>query len=157
MATHCSIPAWRIPWTEELGGLQSIGSQRVKHDWSNLARTHTHARAHTHTHTCTDFAITELWGHGPAISLVWTCSLTGTLASKAPSVLACLHSTTFSLGLRNQVGFQNFLTLPWNLQGSSNKPGLRRLLAAVAAAKSLQSCLSLCDPIDGSPPCSTVP
>ena len=27
-----SIPAWRIPWTEETGGLQSVGSQRVKHD-----------------------------------------------------------------------------------------------------------------------------
>ena len=32
MATHSSILAWRIPWTEELGGLQSIGSQRVGHD-----------------------------------------------------------------------------------------------------------------------------
>ena len=32
MATHSSIPAWRIPWTEEPGGLQSIGSQRVGHD-----------------------------------------------------------------------------------------------------------------------------
>ena len=29
MATHSSILAWRIPWTEELGGLQSMGSQRV--------------------------------------------------------------------------------------------------------------------------------
>ena len=29
--------AWRIPWTEELGGLQSIGSQRVRHDWNDLA------------------------------------------------------------------------------------------------------------------------
>ena len=29
MATHSSILAWRIPWTEELGGLQSIGSQRL--------------------------------------------------------------------------------------------------------------------------------
>ena len=28
MATHSSIPAWKIPWTEESGGLQSIGSQR---------------------------------------------------------------------------------------------------------------------------------
>ena len=28
MATHCSIPAWRIPWTEELGGLQSMGSKQ---------------------------------------------------------------------------------------------------------------------------------
>ena len=32
MATHSSILAWRIPWTEESGGLQSIGSQRVRHD-----------------------------------------------------------------------------------------------------------------------------
>ena len=32
MATHPSILAWRIPWTEEHGGLQSIGSQRVRHD-----------------------------------------------------------------------------------------------------------------------------
>jgi len=32
MATHSSILAWRIPWTEELGGLQSTGSQRVRHD-----------------------------------------------------------------------------------------------------------------------------
>ena len=32
MATHSSILAGRIPWTEEPGGLQSIGSQRVRHD-----------------------------------------------------------------------------------------------------------------------------
>ena len=32
MATHSSIPAWRIPWTEEPGGLQSLGSQRVRHN-----------------------------------------------------------------------------------------------------------------------------
>ena len=32
MATHCSILAWRIPWTEEPHRLQSMGSQRVGHD-----------------------------------------------------------------------------------------------------------------------------
>ena len=37
MATHSSILAWEIPWTEERGGLQSMGSQRVGHNW---ARTH---------------------------------------------------------------------------------------------------------------------
>ena len=68
MATHSSILAWKIPWTEEPGGLQSMGLQRVRHD-----------RA-TNTYTC-----------------------------------------------------------------------------IVAPAKSLQSCLSLCDPKDGSPPGSTVP
>ena len=33
MATHSSILAWRIPWTEEPGRLQSMGLQRVRHDW----------------------------------------------------------------------------------------------------------------------------
>ena len=32
MATHCSILAWRISWTEETGGLQFMGSQKVGHD-----------------------------------------------------------------------------------------------------------------------------
>ena len=32
MATHSTILAWRIPWTEKAGGLQSMGSQRVGHD-----------------------------------------------------------------------------------------------------------------------------
>ena len=32
MATHSSILAWRIPWTEESGKLQSMGLQRVRHD-----------------------------------------------------------------------------------------------------------------------------
>ena len=40
MATHSSILAWKIPWTEELGGPQSIGSQRVGHKLSNLACRH---------------------------------------------------------------------------------------------------------------------
>ena len=34
MVTHSSILAWRIPWTEEPGRLQSTGSQRVRHDWA---------------------------------------------------------------------------------------------------------------------------
>ena len=48
MATHSSILAWEIPWTEEPGELQSIGTQRVRH---NLALTHTHTHTPTHTHT----------------------------------------------------------------------------------------------------------
>ena len=48
MATHSSIPTWKIPWTEKPCGLQSMGLQRVKHDCTNLA--------HTHTHILTDFS-----------------------------------------------------------------------------------------------------
>ena len=37
MATHSSVLAWRIPGTGEPGGLPSMGSHKVRHDWSNLA------------------------------------------------------------------------------------------------------------------------
>ena len=40
MATHSSILAWKIAWTEGPGRLQSTGSQTARHDWSNLACTH---------------------------------------------------------------------------------------------------------------------
>ena len=43
MATHSSIPAWRIPWTEEPDGLQSMGLQKVRHDW---------VTQHTYTNAC---------------------------------------------------------------------------------------------------------
>ena len=39
MATHSSILAWRIPWTEEPSGLQAVGSQRVRHDQLTNATT----------------------------------------------------------------------------------------------------------------------
>ena len=42
IATHSSILVWKIPWTEEPGGLQSMGSQRARYDWA-------HTRADTIT------------------------------------------------------------------------------------------------------------
>ena len=43
MATHSSIPARRIPWTEKPGGLQSLGSQRVWQDWVTSTYIHTNS------------------------------------------------------------------------------------------------------------------
>ena len=40
MATHPSSLAWGIPWTEEPGGLPSMGLRGIRHDWSGLAHTH---------------------------------------------------------------------------------------------------------------------
>ena len=40
MVTHYNILVWRIPWTEEPGGLQFIGLQRIRHDWNDLAHMH---------------------------------------------------------------------------------------------------------------------
>ena len=47
METHSSILAWRIPGTEEPGGLQSTGLQRVRKDCSNIASTQMLVRAKT--------------------------------------------------------------------------------------------------------------
>ena len=49
VATHSSILAWRIPWTEEPGGLQSMGSQRVRHDWATSLTLLTNSMSHTPT------------------------------------------------------------------------------------------------------------
>ena len=49
MAPHSSILAWKIPWTEESGGLLPMRLQRVGHD---CGIEHTYARTHTHTHLC---------------------------------------------------------------------------------------------------------
>ena len=58
MATHSNILAWKIPWTEEHGGLQFMWLQRVGHNWSNWV--------HTHIHSCTSVPFTapvESQGH----------------------------------------------------------------------------------------------
>ena len=66
MATHFSILAWRIPWTEEPGGLQSVGSQRVGYD-SDLA--HMHA-----CNTMMGFCYKEYWsGSQTGTLLVFCC------------------------------------------------------------------------------------
>ena len=61
--THSRILAWSIPWAERPGRAQSMGSQRVRHDWARVCthtqthtqthkrHTHTHVHTHTHTHT----------------------------------------------------------------------------------------------------------
>ena len=49
MATHFSILAWKIPWTEESGGLWSIASKIVGHDWSDLACTFIYGKIITTT------------------------------------------------------------------------------------------------------------
>ena len=42
METHSSILTWRIPWTEEPGGLQSMGLQQLRRDWVTNTHTYTH-------------------------------------------------------------------------------------------------------------------
>ena len=56
MATHSSILAWKIQWTEEHSRLQSTGSQRVRHNWSGLAHAHWVCDAIQPTHPLSSFS-----------------------------------------------------------------------------------------------------
>ena len=58
--THSSILAWRIPWTEEPGGLQSLESQRVGHDWATEHR-HTTSTAEIYFLTVLEAEIPRPW------------------------------------------------------------------------------------------------
>ena len=65
MATHSSILAWRIPGTAEPGGLLSMGSHRVRHDWSNLAAAAAYMKGlvvfHTFFNLSLNLAIRSSW------------------------------------------------------------------------------------------------
>ena len=80
MATHSSILVWRIPWTEEPGRLELMGSQRVGHDY--VTNTHT-----THTHTHTKFALPKQpVGTDRVMVLVITQSFYSNSKSFAPNI-----------------------------------------------------------------------
>ena len=68
-AAHSSILAWRIPMDRGAWWATLIGSQRVGHDSSGLARTHTHTHTHTHTrtHNMGGIAVTYTRPSGPRL------------------------------------------------------------------------------------------
>ena len=74
MAIHSNILAWRIPKTEEPGGLQLVAKQRVGHDWAINA--HTHMRwEEREMWTGQDEPVTTVWGAGTLCSLqMWPYS-----------------------------------------------------------------------------------
>ena len=69
MATHSSVLAWRIPGTGKPGGLPSMGSQRVRHDWSNLAA----ATAAVNILLWTSWSLSQLL-ISIIVKWIWVCS-----------------------------------------------------------------------------------
>ena len=85
MATHSRILAWKVPWTEEPGGLQSMGSQRVRHDGSD----------HIHPSFLASSGIASL---GSALCRFWVVGVilhtTGCLAESPTPLMRCHPVTT---------------------------------------------------------------
>ena len=71
-ATHSSILAWRIPWTEDPGRLQSMGSQRFRHNWSDWAHTQ-----HLGSPKCHSVQFSSVTQSCPTLCNCMDCSLPG--------------------------------------------------------------------------------
>ena len=113
MATHYSILAWRILWTEEPGGLQSMGSQSVRHDW---AHTHTH----THTHTSIWAAITNM--------IEWVAYKQHKFISNSSRVWAVQHQYT-SVHVMSISWFTDNCLIPVSSHGEWEREGRSALIS----------------------------
>ena len=126
MAIHSRALAWRIPWTEELGRLQTMGSKRVGHDWA------------TNTHTQTSPKLNGRMVGCRHKNRIPTEPLDSGSSKKDYMWEGCAGGRSCG----------------WGKVGSVC---VKQAVCTAAAAKSLQSCPSLCDPVDCSPPGSAVP
>ena len=109
MATRSSVPAWRIPGTGEPGGLPSMGSHRVGHDWSDLA-----AWSCIHIQRAYKFLIKVLGYKAGSSSPVWNVILTCTDHSTT-SPADCIPLRSFSLRVSRH-GSNCYLLCEKNIQ-----------------------------------------
>ena len=147
MAPHSSTLAWKIPWTEEPGRLQSMGSLRVGYDWVTSLSLFTFMHWRRKWQPTPVFLPWESQGWGSLVG----CRLR---VAQGWTRLKWLSSSMYmSMYEPIHIYFQAIsLIQNWIKYEHSVHP-----LSAAAAAKSLQSCPTLCDPKDGSPTGSPIP
>ena len=107
MATHSSIFAWKIPWTEEPGGLQPVWSQKAEHNWV-IECTHTHTHTHTLTHSQRESGQTgESCCYGP----LWLTSYEGHIDEGAETKFLNACYILSSVWFLNGIVINIYLTL----------------------------------------------
>ena len=121
MATHSSVLAWRIPETEEPSGLPSVGSHRVRHDWSDLAAAAAAANyvlrsAHSFVSTVIRIVHDGFHSFAQIQSPCWFCeffhvSCWVDLLGWLPHRCVCLNKSVF------QFSFMKALSPPFSILG----------------------------------------
>ena len=148
MGPHSSTLAWKIPWTEEPGRLQSMGSLRVGHDWVTSLSLFTFMHWRRQWQPTPVFLPGESQGWRSLVG----CCLWGRTESDTTEAT---KKQQLELDMEQQTGSksgQEYVKAVY-----CRAAYLTYMQNAVAAAKSLQSCLTLCKPIDGNPPGSVIP
>ena len=145
MAPHSSSLAWKIPWMEEPGRLQSMGSRRVRYDWATSLSLFTlmHGERNGNPLQCSCLENPRDWG-------AWWTAVYG--VAQSWTRLKWLSSSSSSSICQNYLNMCSINSTPVTLM-----PHSLGVAAAAAAAKSLQSCPTLCNPVDGNPPGFPVP
>ena len=138
MATHSSIRAWKIPWTEEPGKLQPMESQRVRH--AHCLRKQLESESETHSVMSDSLQLHGLYSP-------WNF----------PSQNIGVGSHSLLQGIFPTQGSNPGLSQHRWILYSLRHQGSLIMKAVAAAAKSLQLCPTLWDPIDSSPPGSSIP
>ena len=122
MTTHSSILSWRIPWTEEPGGLQSTGSQRIRQDWMTLTSTSS-VISIIHQFNIQFIKI--------SLSLLWVASLAKQLVDHScwmhqERALSCGRQSIWEFLIENNpmwfhvvFGFLLLLFWEWTVEGAS--------------------------------------
>ena len=119
MATHTIIVVWRIPWTDEPGRLQSIWSERVGHNWSDLACTHSIIKAMVFPVVIWMWALDHKKYWEPRNCCFWMVALKKTLESPLdckeikPVNLKGNKPWIFTEGLILKLKLQNFDHMMW--------------------------------------------
>ena len=165
MATYSSILAWKIPCTEELGGLQPMRLQRVRHDWVCIGKANISLQCFILTYLLNKSIIQSLESKINEASLQHACC--NFLNRWITPCCLCFYDI-FVLQLSSDIG-KNVWVVSTGLSQSLFLIALHALACIKvlvsaargsifmnAAAKSLQSCPTLSDPRDGSPPGSPV-
>ena len=102
MAPHSSTLAWKIPWTEEPGGLQSVGSLRVGHDWATSLSLFTFMHWGRKWHPIPVFLPGESQGRG-----AWWAAVYGVRHDWSDFVVVATFITTCILEFESWVFFSN--------------------------------------------------
>ena len=112
LATHSSTLAWKIPWTEKPGRLQSMGLQRVGHDWV----TSLHSVYSCHLFLISSASVRSI----PFLSLIvptfaWNVPLVSLIFLKRPLVFPILLFSSISLHWLLRKAFLSFLNILWDI------------------------------------------
>ena len=144
MATHSNILAWKIAWTEEPGRLQSMGSQRVRHDWVTK-----HSTAHLDAwRVWRKLWVTDKWNE-PKWGFLAFSTLMHCADKSQCCCCCCCVASVMSDSVRPHRRQPIRLPRPWDSPGKNTGVGCRFLLWCMkvkSESEVAQSCPTLATP-----------